>query len=168
MKIAVFSDSHDHVWNLRKAVEQAGKAGVSEIIHCGDLVSPFLMEEFDRFNGHVHLIYGNNMGDPELLNMRIQERRDKVTFHAWMGEISRGNRSIGFIHDPRIAMKLARSGDYDLVCFGHTHLRHMEKVGACFLLNPGAILGNKEAASWAIIDTDSMDITHVFLDERHA
>jgi len=163
MKIAIFSDSHDHVWNLRRAVEQVAEAGVQEIIHCGDLVSPFLMEEFDRFQGQLHLIYGNNMGDPELLNMRIQERKDKVTFHGWIGERTYGKYSVGFIHDPRLAMKLARTGDYDLVCFGHTHLWHLEKIRQTTLLNPGAILGNKEPAGWALVDTDSMEVEHVLL-----
>ncbi len=164
MKIAIFSDSHDHVWNLRRAVEQAMDKQAQEIIHCGDLVSPFLMEEFDRYPGAIHLIYGNNMGDPELLNMRIQERKDKVTFHGWMGELSYDGTNVCFIHDPRLAKKLARSGDYSIVCFGHTHLWHVERLHDCILLNPGAILGNKERASWALIDTDTLEVEHVFLD----
>ncbi len=163
MKIGILSDSHDHVWNLRCAIEQAAESGVQEIIHCGDLVSPFLMEEFDRFPGHVHLIYGNNMGDPELLNMRIQERKDRVTFHGWFGELSHGPRNISFIHDPRLARKLARSGEYDLVCFGHTHFWHLEKMGKTILLNPGAVLGNKEPAGWALVDTGTLDVEHVLL-----
>jgi putative phosphoesterase len=163
MKIGIFSDSHDHVWNLRRAVEQAREAGVQEIIHCGDLVSPFLMEEFDEFPGRIHLIYGNNMGDPELLNMRIQERKERVTFHGWLGELKYGQTGVAFIHDPRLASKLARSGDYRLVCFGHTHLWHVEKINKCVLLNPGAILGNKEPAGWALVDTVSLDIEHVLL-----
>ncbi len=163
MKIAVFSDSHDHVWNLRRAVEQAQEAEAEEIIHCGDLVSPFLMEEFDSFSGKVHLIYGNNMGDPELLNMRIQERKDRVSFHGWIGELTYERIRISFIHDPRIAKRLARSGDYDLVCFGHTHLWHLEKTSSSLLLNPGSILGNKEPAGWALVDTNTLDIEHVLL-----
>ena len=163
MKIAVFSDSHDHVWNLRRAAEQALEAGAREIIHCGDLVSPFLMEEFDRFPGRIHLIYGNNMGDPELLNMRIQERREKVTFHGWIGELRYEDRNVCLIHDPRIASKLARCGDYQLVCFGHTHLWHLEDVNGCTLLNPGALLGNKEPAGWALVETETLEVEHVLL-----
>ncbi len=163
MKIAVFSDSHDHVWNLKRAVEQAKEAGAGEIIHCGDLVSPFLMEEFDRFPGRVHLIYGNNMGDPELLNMRIQERKDSVRFHGWVGELKYGSKSVCFIHDPRLAAKVSRSGDYDLVCFGHTHLWHLENVNGCTILNPGAVLGNKEPAGWALVETETMEVEHVLL-----
>ncbi len=164
MKIAIFSDSHDHVWNLRRAVEQVKQEEVKTIIHCGDLVSPFLMEEFDRFQGQLHLIYGNNMGDAELLNMRIQERKDWVTFHGWIGELKFGEKNICFIHDPRLARKVARSGDYDLVCFGHTHLWHLEKMDSCLLLNPGAILGNKEPASWALVDMETLEVRHVLLD----
>jgi len=164
MKIGILSDSHDHVWNLRKAVKQATDLGVEEIIHCGDLISPFMLEEFEPFTGRVHLIYGNNPGDHILLARKITAMDGKVVFYGWVGELEYGDLEVCFIHDPDLARKIARSGDFGLVCFGHTHRWHLERIRDCIFLNPGEILGKKEPAGWALLDTDSLEIEHIFLD----
>ena len=67
MKIAILSDSHDNIPNLRMAVELCNKRGTGMIIHCGDLISPFMLDELAEFTGAVHLIYGNNAGDQHLI-----------------------------------------------------------------------------------------------------
>ncbi len=151
MKIAIFSDTHDHIWNLRKAVSQALELGVETIIHCGDLISPFMLEELDAFPGKIHLIYGNNTGDQALLARHCQARTDRVTHHGWMGRLKVEGISIGWIHDPALAYLAARSGEFDLVCYGHTHRWRIEFVGQTVLLNPGEILGKKEPAGWALL-----------------
>ena len=48
MIIAVMSDSHDNIWNLRKALAIIQKEGAGLIIHCGDFVAPFIMSIFAR------------------------------------------------------------------------------------------------------------------------
>jgi putative phosphoesterase len=63
MRIAILSDSHDHIPNLKRAVRLANSEGAELLIHCGDLISPFMLPCLDGFNGPVHLIYGNNPGD---------------------------------------------------------------------------------------------------------
>ena len=166
MKIAVVSDSHDHIWNMRKMVAQANDAGVELMIHCGDLISPFMLEELDLFQGHIHLILGNNSGDQVLLMKRLRKREQQVTFHGWMGQVEADGMNFGFVHAPDIAAVIARSGDFDMVFFGHTHLWKQERVGNTILLNPGEIMGKKEPAGWALIDTGSGCIRHVLIDEQ--
>lgn len=152
MKIAVISDSHDHIWNTRRAVEQANRLGVEAIIHCGDLVSPFMLEEFDKFQGMMHLILGNNPGDQTLLMQSLSSRQGRVELHGWFGTIELGGISIAWIHSPVEARHIARSGDFTLVCCGHTHRWSMEDMGGTLLLNPGEILGRKEQPGWALIE----------------
>ena len=41
MKLGVISDTHDQIWNLEKALQQL--KSIEVIIHCGDLVSPFMV-----------------------------------------------------------------------------------------------------------------------------
>jgi hypothetical protein len=79
-------------------------------------------------------------------------------------ELEYGDLEVCFIHDPDLARKIARSGDFGLVCFGHTHRWHLERIRDCIFLNPGEILGKKEPAGWALLDTDSLEIEHIFLD----
>jgi hypothetical protein len=42
MLIAVMSDSHDNIWNLRKAVEIIKDRQAGLLIHCGDFIAPYL------------------------------------------------------------------------------------------------------------------------------
>jgi hypothetical protein len=59
MRIAVLSDSHDHIPHFRRAVLGANQEGAELLIHCGDLISPFMLTYLESFNGQAHLIYGN-------------------------------------------------------------------------------------------------------------
>jgi len=63
MKIAVISDSHDHLLAIRAALRKATEAGAEVLIHCGDLVAPFVISELKTFGGPVHVVLGNNDGD---------------------------------------------------------------------------------------------------------
>lgn len=66
------------------------------------------------------------------------------------------NRKIFLSHYPMLAMPMAKSGDFDAVFYGHNHLKHMEKVGDCLVLNPGEIAAYKTGiASYAVYDTDT-------------
>ena len=51
MKIAVMSDSHDHLIPLRAALTRAKEAGAEVVIHCGDLIAPFVIAELKQFDG---------------------------------------------------------------------------------------------------------------------
>ncbi len=163
MKIAIFSDTHDHIWNMRKAIEQVTAQEIELIVHCGDLVSPFMIDEFDPYPGRLVLIDGNNPGDQYFLSKKLAERQDKIEYQGLVARLEIGSAKIAAVHDPALALDLARSGIYSAVFFGHTHLRKSERMDQCLLHNPGALLGNKEAPSWSIFDTESGDIEEVIL-----
>ncbi len=163
MKIAVFSDSHDHIWHLRKAVKQANDLGAEAIVHCGDLISPFMLEELDDFQGQIHLVLGNNSGDQVLLTEACLARRGKVRLHGWLGRLDIEGVSLAWIHDPQVAYAIARSRDFQIVCYGHTHRWHLEHMDNTLLLNPGEILGKKEPPGWALVDTRDLRVRHILL-----
>ncbi len=164
MKISVMSDSHDHIWNFRKALDSIERRGLKEVIHLGDLVSPFVLDELDGFSGKMHLIFGNNPGDKYLLMKKIDALKGQVEHYGIRGELVLNERRIAFVHDPHYAYALARTGDYDICLFGHTHRWHQEYVGKTLLLNPGEILGKKEPPSWAMIDLNTMEVERIFLE----
>ncbi len=43
MILAIMSDSHDNIWNVRKGLEMIQSHEAALIIHCGDLVAPFTL-----------------------------------------------------------------------------------------------------------------------------
>ncbi|HEB69979.1 MAG TPA: YfcE family phosphodiesterase, partial [Desulfobulbus sp.] len=85
MKIAILSDSHDHIPNFARAINRANSAGAELLIHCGDLISPFMLQYLFRFNGPIHLIYGNNAGDQHLISSRCATDFDRITHHGIEG-----------------------------------------------------------------------------------
>lgn len=162
MRIAVLSDTHDSIYNLRLAIRECRQRGVSMIIHCGDLISPFMLSELDAFGGPVHLIYGNNTGDMHLISQFCGNRFPAITHHGQMGAIEAGGRRIAFQHYPEIARGLAASGRFDIVCCGHNHLWRVEMIGQTLFVNPGELLGKDCQPSFCLVDT--ADLSHERID----
>jgi putative phosphoesterase len=163
MMIAVVSDTHDHIKNTRAFVRQANEAGAELMIHCGDLVSPFMLEEMDGFNGKIHIIAGNNPGDQFLMAQQIAKRAEKVRYHGLFGALRIDDMNTAWVHEPHLAKAIAKSGEFQLVCFGHTHRWLYEISEDVVMLNPGEILGRKEKPGWALVDTKGIKVERIFV-----
>lgn len=166
MRIAVLSDSHDQIPNLHAAVNRANKAQADVLIHCGDLISPFMLGYLSHFAGPVHLIYGNNVGDQHLIAARCGSRYPNITHHGSHGKITLGDWHIAFVHYPRLAREVARSGEYHLVCYGHDHIFNSERLDTCLLVNPGDLLGKEERPSFALVDLELGATQQVFVGSK--
>ncbi len=153
MLIAILSDSHDHIPNLQRAVSLANREGAELLIHCGDLISPFMLKYLHAFQGPVHLIYGNNAGDQHLISSRCATAFDNIQHHGLHGTIVSGSLRIAFNHYPELARELALSGAYDLVCYGHDHIFSVDRLDGCLLLNPGDLLGKDDTPAFALYNT---------------
>ncbi len=155
MIIAVLSDIHDNIWNLADALAQVQAAGAQELIFCGDFCAPFTLSQIgEGFAGPVHAVLGNNDGDPRLLQLNAQAAGN-VTLYGQYAELPLDGRLVAVNHYPEIARRLAESGQFDLVCYGHNHLAAVEQVGRGLLANPGEIMGRFGAPSFGLYDTVS-------------
>ncbi len=154
-KIAIFSDSHDHIWNLEKALNQANEMGAEALLHCGDMNAPFVVKIMaEHFSGPIHIIFGNNEGDGRLIQTLVTQY-DHVTHHGDYAELELFGRKIAMIHYPEPALRIAQSGQFDLVCFGHNHTQSKEQVGEALLVNPGEIMGFMHDPTWGLYDANS-------------
>ena len=154
-KIAIFSDSHDNVWKLEKALGQARELGAEALLHCGDLCAPFNIKMMaENFEGPIHLIFGNNDGDGRFIQVLSSSYRH-VTHHGQYAEITLFERKIAMIHYPEPALRIAQSGQFDLVCYGHDHTQRQERIGKTLLVNPGELMGYWHESTWGLYDTDS-------------
>ena len=156
MRIAVLSDSHDHIPNLRAAVSLCNERSVALLIHCGDLISPFMLPELADFKGPVHLIYGNNVGDLHLITSLCHAKFPSFTHHGIRGVVEAGGRRIAFHHYPELARGLCLGKIFDIVCCGHNHTYRVEKIGDCLLVNPGELLGKEGQPTFCIIETEDL------------
>lgn len=164
MKIAVLSDTHDNIWNVRKAMERIAAHEAGAIIHCGDIIAPFVFMEFRQGTIPVHCVFGNNDGDRYLLTKTAEAAAGLITLYGTIGEINIDGYAIAFTHEPQVGEGLAATGKYDLVCFGHTHVFRQEQAGNTVLLNPGDVMGKDGDAGFCIVDTGKPTITRLTLD----
>jgi uncharacterized protein len=161
MRIAILSDSHDHIPHLRAAVIYCNAYNVSLLIHCGDLISPFMLEELARFGGAVHLIYGNNAGDQHLISPACGTKFPTITHHGTLGAVEAGGRRLAFTHYPELAQGLASQNLFDVVCCGHNHHYRVQKIGQTLLINPGELLGKDEQPGFCILECGSLEVERV-------
>lgn len=154
MLLSILSDTHDNIWALRTALPRLAETDAA--IHCGDLVSPFMLKQLgEGMSGKpVHMVWGNNNGDM-LLIQSIAAQLGNITLHGELAELELGGVRMAVNHYPAIGRALAASGKYDLVCFGHTHKVFEEKVGDCLLLNPGELMGLYGRRTFAVYDTST-------------
>ena len=164
-KIAIISDSHDNIWSLDRALEQVRASGADVLLHCGDLVAPFIIDRLaNGFPGEIHIVFGNNDGDGRLLQM-LASNQPRVHLHGVYTELEAGGRRVAMIHYPEPARRIAQSGQFDLVCYGHDHTKHAEQIDDAWLINPGEIMGMRGQATWGLYDCDAHTFEHVVVSE---
>ena len=161
MRVAILSDSHDHILNLRAAVTYCNAYSVSVMIHCGDLISPFMLDELARFGGAVHLVYGNNVGDQHIISQSCGTRFPSITHHGVLGAVEAGGRTLAFTHYPEMARGLASQNRFDVVCCGHNHRYQVEKISNSLLVNPGELLGKDGESGFCILDCATLEVERV-------
>lgn len=164
MKIAVMSDTHDNIWNLRKALELVKDSSAEAVIHCGDIIAPFVFKEFIDAAVPLHCVFGNNDGDKYLLTKTANSSNGLITLYGVLGEMDAAGFSIAFTHEPGFAEGLAATGKYDLVCFGHTHTPVQKQKGHTLLLNPGDVMGKEGDAGFCILDTENRSVSRLEID----
>lgn len=166
MKIAILSDIHDNIWNLKKVINKInGK--VEALIFCGDLVAPSTASLLAKADVPTYAVLGNN--DEDHIGIQKMGGEKMTWFHLSQeyGELNLGGRKIAFHHYPRLGKLLAESGKYDAVFYGHNHIPKMEMVGKTLLLNPGPVCGFRKhkttKASLAIYNTKSNSAEIIFI-----
>ena len=161
MKIVVLSDSHDNIPNLRESVLISNDLGAAVLIHCGDLISPFMLDELALFNGASHLVYGNNVGDQHLISQACGTRFTTINHHGVLGFLEVDGLKIAFTHYPQMARGLLLQGTYDVVCCGHNHRYQVEVHGDSLLINPGELLGKDSQPSFCVLDCGSKEVERI-------
>jgi len=161
MLIGVMSDSHDNIWNLKKAIDVLIENKVEAVIHCGDLCAPFIVADLDNMGVPVHVVFGNT--DDRYLTPKLCADSKNVTHYGELAELDLDCK-IAVTHYPEFANALASSGKYDAVFYGHSHKQNEEKIGNTLLINPGEVMGRLGKASVAFYDTKEKSIKFVSLD----
>lgn len=146
MKLAIVSDTHNNLANFKKAINWIKKEKIRLILHCGDIANQETIDEATKyFDGEMKFVKGNADYDLDLPDKMEVELKDSSA--------NSEQTKIAFVHFPDIAKKMAQSGKFDLVFYGHTHRPWDEKVGETHMINPGELAGQFYKATFAIYDT---------------
>jgi putative phosphoesterase len=161
MKIAVVSDSHDHGDLLVRAIELARDWGARAVLHCGDVIGANTLRRAMTVGLPMHVIHGNNLGDPAALYGLAAKSQGLIRYHGPDADIQIGGRRIFLVHYPHYGRAFAATGDFDLVCCGHSHVAAITeqpnlKGGTTWLVNPGTVAGLSAPATYAVGDLASM------------
>jgi putative phosphoesterase len=166
MLIAVMSDSHDNIPNLRKAISIIYKERAGMIIHCGDFTAPFMLQELEEAGIPVHGVFGNNDGDQYLLTKLSLTSLKNIVLHGLIGEVDAGGFPAAFTHQGMVGEGLASTAKYKMVCFGHSHVYFEKKAGNTILLNPGEIMGKEGNPGFCMVDTEKGIVRRISLNDQ--
>jgi len=158
MRIAVVSDTHAHVENARAAVRVLEQLDVELVLHCGDIGSTSIIPLFADWP--THYVFGNvDYGESELRQAIEQAGH---TCHERFGSLELEGRRIAFLHsdDGRLFQETVSADEWDLVCYGHTHVAAQEKIGKTLVLNPGALY-RATPHSFAVVELPSLTTDHI-------
>jgi putative phosphoesterase len=152
MKIAIVSDTHSNLANIKKILDYLSREKIKVLFHCGDIAGPMALSEgFKDFSGKIFLALGNaDFGEEE-----DYKSLSNVEVYKKYGDTIIDGKRIAFTHYSDSARELVESGKYDLIFYGHTHKPWEEKVGDCRVINPGEAAGQYQKATFAIYDTEN-------------
>ena len=158
MNIAIISDIHDHISNLRNALNKLKTADC--LICCGDLCSPFIVKELaEGFPGkEIHIVFGNN--DADLFRISLTASKyDHLHLHGEFCDIMLDGKHFAINHFDHIGRALATSSEYDVVCFGHNHQFEIAHEGETLIINPGEIMGELSGYATFVLYDTGKDVT---------
>jgi putative phosphoesterase len=151
MKIAIVSDTHDNLENLKKFFEFSKKEKIKILIHCGDVCNGETLKEIEKNFGEIYL----SLGNADIKDSLFKEAKKTKIFEK-EGKVEIGSLKIGFCH----VFNLKEKGleNFDFYFFGHTHWPFLKKEKKCFLVNPGNLAGLFYKATFAILELKTKNL----------
>jgi putative phosphoesterase len=122
-----------------------------------------MLKELDQAQIPVHGVFGNNDGDQYLLTKMSLTEFPNITLYGLMGELKVAGFRVAFTHYRAVADGLAASGQFDLVCFGHSHEAFLGKTGKTDILNPGEVMGKDGSPGFYLVDTSAKEYEPISL-----
>jgi len=135
--IGIISDTHENEKAIKKAVQIFKQMNVEFVVHCGDIISPPVLEHFKGMK--MKFVFGNNDGEKQGLNEKtkelgFEEIADEKEFEHC------GKKFYAYHGTDKGRLEAAiKSNKYDYVLTGHTHIKKDERSEKTRVINPGAL-----------------------------
>lgn len=136
-QVGIISDTHENIRLIVQAVAVFKARMTALIVHCGDIISPPVLERFAGLP--IRFVYGNNDGERSGLRKKCAELgfpeiADTITFeHAGKQfYVNHGTSA-------QVVQAAIETQQYDYILHGHTHEQRNEVIGRTRVVNPGAL-----------------------------
>lgn len=150
MKVGIISDSHDSHANIAKAVNIFNDENVDYVLHAGDIMSPNAARGFAQLlTAKFIAVFGNCDREKAELKNTISQFGGEIHEQQYIGKIE--GRQIYMTHRPDIVDTITKTGDYDMVIYGHTHDPVVKKVDKTLVINPGTSMRKMLSSSYVVI-----------------
>jgi uncharacterized protein len=160
VRLGVISDTHSHVALTRPAIRMFESLDVDVVLHCGDIGSIDVVELFAKWP--THFVFGNCDNNLEGFAKAIQKAGQSC--HGMFGDLTLDGVRIALLHshDHHKFRETIASGEYRLVCYGHTHVAAVDPHSDTLVVNPGAIY-RANPHSIAIVELPKVEVTIITL-----
>lgn len=163
MQIAIFSDTHNDVYAVEKAIAEVRRREITHLVHCGDLTFRHILQPCQGLR--IYLAYGNGDLDQQGISETLKSLNHESSSGLSQDFILDGQKFfVAHGDDTKIIRSALESGSYDWVLQGHTHRYRNESYGKTHWINPGALGGKQtEEASFVIISTENGSTERIFI-----
>ena len=140
--VGIVSDTHEHIRILTKAIKVFRDRSPFCVIHCGDIVSPPILERFSGLN--LKVVFGNNDGERSGLKKKCAELGFDEIQDSAIFSIAEKQFFVNHGTNPAVIDAAAAAQKYDYVLHGHTHTPRDEVIGRTKVINPGALYAARQ------------------------
>lgn len=156
--IAILSDTHNNLDNLRAALEICRAERVTTLIHCGDVTGIYPLMELEGLR--VILTYGNgDVASGEQREMLLRLNPENFAGNSFSGQVEGLSIGAAHGHEAQILTVLVQSGGHDYVFRGHSHRRAELQIGSTRVINPGALGGlHREPRGFCLLDPAAREL----------
>ena len=164
MKIGIIADTHDNISAIQKAVRFFDTQNLKYVIHAGDYVAPFSLQELIKVKARFIGIFGNNDGERKGL-LSVYKDLHEPHFDILLDE-----KHIIVTHMLESISKRSKMNS-DIIISAHTHIPEI-KEGKPMYINPGECCGWLNGKSTVVIvdlktfHAEIIDLSKVSLDKE--
>ena len=158
--IGIISDTHEQEDAIKKAVAIFKERNVEFVVHCGDIISPPVLENFEGLK--MLFVFGNNDGEKKRLNERATQEFgwEKI---SGTKRFSYKNRRFFVCHGHETDMLglALKSEKYDYILTGHTHHARSLKKGKTRIINPGSLFRSPKNIVVLDVENDEAEFLEI-------
>lgn len=160
MRIAIISDIHDRRDNFDTLLSLIQEQKSEHMFILGDLGAPWkILKWLLSLNLPAHIIRGNNDGEVQKTTELCLSREEIHLSRTSFAKITIDHKHVVLSHYP--VMKDIVGDHIHALFYGHTHMRKYDRSWPCMIVNPGAVLWDRESSSFALRDTHDDSVAFI-------